>query len=171
MGIDYYRTPAAKNGSAGWERVSQNIRALSQSAQSRALRSFGRARVFSPAKICRRSCGNRRGLHRRSRRRRKSNNTARIRASINRHRKREVGVGKLDWAGRIRLRNYEKNSNYKSVPELKKLKLRDLPELGIKNGAAHPILDLKNSPEKLDWLVNSEKYMDLLTIKKLYKEI
>ena len=66
---------------------------------------------------------------------------------------------------------FEKNSNYKSVPELKKLKLRDLPELGIKNGAAHPILDLKNSPEKLDWLVNSEKYMDLLTIKKLYKEI
>lgn len=66
---------------------------------------------------------------------------------------------------------FEKNQNYKSVPEIKKLKLRDLPELGIKNDKEHPIWDLKNSPEKLDWLVNPEKYMELLTIEKLYLEI
>lgn len=64
-----------------------------------------------------------------------------------------------------------KNPNYKSVPELKKLKLRDLPGLGIKNDNSHPILNLKNSPEKLEWLVKPEKYMDLLTIEHLYKEI
>lgn len=66
---------------------------------------------------------------------------------------------------------FEKNPNYKSVPELKKLKLRDLPELGIKNDKAHPILDLKNSLEKLEWLVKPEKYLNLLTIENLYKEI
>jgi len=66
---------------------------------------------------------------------------------------------------------FEKNPNYKSVPELKKLKLCDLPELGVKNGKKYPILDLKNEPEKLDWLVHPEKYKELLTIEKLYREI
>ncbi|OGF64760.1 hypothetical protein A2661_01605 [Candidatus Giovannonibacteria bacterium RIFCSPHIGHO2_01_FULL_45_24] len=66
---------------------------------------------------------------------------------------------------------FEKNPNYKSVPELKKLKLKDVPELGIKNGAQYPILNLKNSPEKLDWLAHPEKYQELLTIKNLYQEI
>lgn len=66
---------------------------------------------------------------------------------------------------------FEKNPNYKTVPELKKLKLRDLPSLGIVNDSKHPILDLKKSPEKLEWLVNPQKYMDLLTIEKLYREI
>ena len=66
---------------------------------------------------------------------------------------------------------FEKNPNYKSVPELKKLKLRDLPDLGIKNDKERPIWDLYKTPEKLDWLVNPEKYMDLLTIEKLYREI
>ena len=66
---------------------------------------------------------------------------------------------------------FEKNPNYKSVPKIKKLKLRDLPELGIKNDKEHPIWDLRGTPEKLDWLVNPGKYMDLLTIEKLYREI
>ncbi len=66
---------------------------------------------------------------------------------------------------------FEKNPNYKSVPELKKLKSRDIPELGIKNDATHPIWNLKNEPEKLDWLAHPEKYKELLTIDKLYKEI
>ncbi|OGF62533.1 hypothetical protein A2926_02240 [Candidatus Giovannonibacteria bacterium RIFCSPLOWO2_01_FULL_44_40] len=66
---------------------------------------------------------------------------------------------------------FEQNPNYKSVPKLKKIKLRDLPEFGIKNDKEHPILDLKNEPQKLEWLVNPEKYLNLLTIEKLYKEI
>ncbi len=74
----------------------------------------------------------------------------------------------LDNGGNI---EFEKNPNYKSVPEIKKLKLRDLPELGIKNDKEHPIWNLRETPEKLDWLVNPQKYMDLLTIEKLYKEI
>lgn len=66
---------------------------------------------------------------------------------------------------------FEKNPNYKSVPELKKLKLRDVQELGIKNGKEHPIWNLKNAPEKLEWLAHPDKYLNLLTIDKLYKEI
>ncbi len=66
---------------------------------------------------------------------------------------------------------FEKNTNYKSVPEIKKLKLRDIPELGIKNDKEHPIWDLRETPKKLDWLVNPEKYQELLTIKNLYREI
>ena len=70
---------------------------------------------------------------------------------------------------------FEKNTNYKSVPEIKKLKLRDIPEFGIKNGKEHPIWNLKTppagGPEKLDWLVNPAKYMALLTINKLYRKI
>ena len=70
---------------------------------------------------------------------------------------------------------FEKNPNYKSVPELKKLKQRDIPELGIKNGAEYPIWNLKTppagGPKKLDWLAHPEKYQELLTIKNLYEEI
>ena len=67
---------------------------------------------------------------------------------------------------------FEKNKNYKTVPELKKLKLKkNLPELGLKKDNYQPILNLKNSPEKLDWLINPEKYKELLTIEKLYREL
>lgn len=66
---------------------------------------------------------------------------------------------------------FKKNPNYKSVPELKKLAPKDAPALGVKNGKDFPILDLKNAPQKLDWLINPEKYKELLTIEKLYKEI
>lgn len=66
---------------------------------------------------------------------------------------------------------FEKNPNYTSVPKLKKIKLRDLPDLGIKNDKDHPIWDLKNDPKKLDWLTNPVKYMELLKIENLYKEI
>ena len=69
---------------------------------------------------------------------------------------------------------FERNKNYKTVPELKKLKLKNSPaldELGIRNDKNHPIIDLKNHPEKLDWLVHPEKYRELLTIEKLYKKV
>ena len=69
---------------------------------------------------------------------------------------------------------FEQNKNYKMVPELKKLKLKNSPaleELGIRNDKSHPILDLKKSPEKLDWLAHPEKYEELLTIEKLYKKV
>lgn len=66
---------------------------------------------------------------------------------------------------------FRKNANYKFVPELKKLRPKDAPELGVKKGEDFPIWDLKNSPQKLDWLINQEKYKDLLTIENLYKKI
>ena len=66
---------------------------------------------------------------------------------------------------------FEKNPNYRTVPELKKLKLKDAPGLGIKNGKDYPVWDLKNDPKKLMWLSDYEKHMDLLTIENLYKKI
>ena len=54
------------------------------------------------------------------------------------------------------------------------MKLKNSPaleELGIRNDKSHPILDLKKSPEKLDWLAHPEKYEELLTIEKLYKKV
>lgn len=67
---------------------------------------------------------------------------------------------------------FEKNKNYSHVPELKKLKLKkNLPELGLEKDNPKPILDLKNTPGKMDWLINPEKYKDLLTIENLYREI
>src|SRR3989344_6619816 len=66
---------------------------------------------------------------------------------------------------------FEKNPNYRAVPELKKLKPKDAPGLGIKNGKDDPVLDLKNEPKKLEWLSNYEKYANLLTIENLYQEI
>lgn len=66
---------------------------------------------------------------------------------------------------------FKKNPNYKTVPKLKKLRPKDVPDLGIQNGKEHPIWDLRNDPQKLEWLIKPEKYLDLLTIEKLYKEI
>lgn len=65
---------------------------------------------------------------------------------------------------------FEKNPNYKYVPEIIKLRPKqDIPELGIEKSV--PIAELKKTPKKLDWLINPEKYQELLTIKNLYREI
>lgn len=67
---------------------------------------------------------------------------------------------------------FEKNKKYASVPSLKKLKLKkNLPEFGFEKNKEQSILDLKKSPEKLEWLINPEKYKELLTIEKLYREL
>ncbi len=66
--------------------------------------------------------------------------------------------------------DFEKNKNYSHVPELKKLKLiKNLPELGLYKRDQKPILELKNAPEKLDWLIHPENYEELLTVEKLYR--
>ncbi|OGF69457.1 hypothetical protein A3C73_03555 [Candidatus Giovannonibacteria bacterium RIFCSPHIGHO2_02_FULL_44_11] len=67
---------------------------------------------------------------------------------------------------------FEKNKNYSHVPEIKKLKLKkNLPELGMEKDNPKPILDLKNSPGKMDWLINPENYKELLTIENLYRTL
>lgn len=66
---------------------------------------------------------------------------------------------------------FEKNINYKSVPEIKKLRPRDMPELNVNQDKRFPIWDLKSSPQKLEWLINPEKYKEFLTIDKLYNEV
>ena len=65
---------------------------------------------------------------------------------------------------------FEENQNYKSVPEIVKLRPKEnIPELGVEKNV--PIAELQKTPEKLDWLINPEKYQELLTIKNLYREI
>lgn len=67
---------------------------------------------------------------------------------------------------------FEINKKYTAVPSLKKLKLKkNLPDFGFEKNKEQSILDLKKSPEKLDWLINPEKYKELLTIEKLYREL
>lgn len=67
---------------------------------------------------------------------------------------------------------FEKNKNYSHVPELKKLKLKkNLPELGLEKDNPQPILNLKNTPKKMDWLSNPENYKELLTIENLYRTL
>lgn len=61
----------------------------------------------------------------------------------------------------------EKNQNYEKVPELIRLKPKELPELGIifkKQLINYPSKDLK-------FLINTEKYKNILTIKKCYTKI
>ncbi|MFC1756732.1 glucose-6-phosphate isomerase family protein [Patescibacteria group bacterium] len=62
-----------------------------------------------------------------------------------------------------------KNPNYDEVPELIKLKPREIPELGITFNK--PIYDLKDTPEKLDFLNNPEKYKNILTLENCFTKI
>jgi len=63
---------------------------------------------------------------------------------------------------------YEKNPNYKEVPSLIELKPKELPEYGITFDK--PLLSLKETPEKLEFLKDPEKYKNILTIDKCYEE-
>lgn len=77
----------------------------------------------------------------------------------------------LDYGNSI---EFERNKKYKTVPGLYKIKLKNSPqleELGIKKEPGHPILSLKKHPEKLDWLSDTEKYLEILTVDKLYRRL
>jgi len=62
---------------------------------------------------------------------------------------------------------FEKNKNYDEVPELIKLKPKEIPELGITFDK--PLIDY--SEKELEFLNNPEKYKDILTIEKCYHKI
>ncbi len=64
---------------------------------------------------------------------------------------------------------FEKNKHYQRVPELIKLKPKELPEYGIVFNK--PLLSLKETPEKLEFLNKPEKYKNLLTIENCYTKI
>ncbi|MBI2020894.1 glucose-6-phosphate isomerase [Candidatus Giovannonibacteria bacterium] len=68
---------------------------------------------------------------------------------------------------------FEKNPNYKFVPDLIKLRPKEAPEFGLekKIPAANLRGDEKEGLKKLDWLLNPNKYLDSLKIDKFYKRI
>ncbi|MBI2023857.1 glucose-6-phosphate isomerase [Candidatus Giovannonibacteria bacterium] len=63
----------------------------------------------------------------------------------------------------------EKNSYYDKVPEIIKLKPKEIPELGITWDV--PLYDMIKKPETLDFLIHPEKYLELLTIKNCFTKI
>lgn len=64
---------------------------------------------------------------------------------------------------------FEKNSYYDEVPEIIKLRPREIPELGITWST--PLYDLIKKPENLEFLTKPEKYLELLTIEKCFRRI
>jgi len=66
--------------------------------------------------------------------------------------------GKIEW---------QKNENYKEVPELIKLKPKEIPELGIIFDK--PLLDF--TEKELEFLNNTQKYKNILTINSCYERI
>lgn len=62
-----------------------------------------------------------------------------------------------------------KNPNYASVPELKKLQPRELPEFGLFRDT--PGYSLAHDLTKLDFLLNPEHYAELLTVEHCYRLI
>lgn len=64
---------------------------------------------------------------------------------------------------------FMKNTNYTKVPELQKLRPRDIPELGL--GRGEPAYHLVRNLEKLDFLSNPERYTELLTIEHCFRTL
>lgn len=64
---------------------------------------------------------------------------------------------------------FHKNSYYEEIPELIKVKPREIPELGII--WEKPMIEMKNSPKKLEFLVEPEKYLSLLKPEICFQEI
>jgi glucose-6-phosphate isomerase len=57
---------------------------------------------------------------------------------------------------------FMRNTNYTKIPELQKLRPRDIPEFGLNQ--REPLYHLVRSLEKLDFLSNPERYAELLTV-------
>ena len=63
--------------------------------------------------------------------------------------------------------DFEKNSYYEQVPELIKVRPKEIPEFGINWD-----IPLKNiDPKKLEFLLKPEKYLNLLTVENCFKKI
>ncbi|MDD5032725.1 MAG: glucose-6-phosphate isomerase family protein [Candidatus Pacebacteria bacterium] len=64
---------------------------------------------------------------------------------------------------------FEKNPNYEKVPEIVKLRPKEIPEMGIVFDK--PLVSYIENPQTLDFLSNIEKYKDILTIEKCFEKI
>lgn len=64
---------------------------------------------------------------------------------------------------------FEKNTHYSQVPELRKLRSKDLPEFGLLR--SRPLYSLTDRLEKLDFLHTPEAFADLLTLDRCYQPV
>ncbi|OGF82851.1 hypothetical protein A3B18_02130 [Candidatus Giovannonibacteria bacterium RIFCSPLOWO2_01_FULL_46_13] len=64
---------------------------------------------------------------------------------------------------------FEKNPQYEKVPDLIRLEPKEIPELGITWDAS--LLDMKDNPKNLEFLIKPEKYLNLLTIENCFQKI
>lgn len=62
-----------------------------------------------------------------------------------------------------------KNENYEKVPELVELKPKELPEFGITFDK--PLLEMKENKKNLEFIKNTEKYKNILTIDKCFTKL
>lgn len=62
---------------------------------------------------------------------------------------------------------FETNPHYQRVPELEKLRPREVPELGLMR--SKPLYTLSSNLEKLRFLSQPEEFTSLLTLKRCYK--
>ncbi len=64
---------------------------------------------------------------------------------------------------------FERNANYREVPELKKLRPKEVPELGLIR--SQPLYQLSHELGKLRFLSHPEEFVDILTIEKCYRTL
>ncbi len=65
--------------------------------------------------------------------------------------------------------DFEKNSYYEKVPEITKLRPKEIPELGILK--SRPLYEMIKIPKSLEFLTKPEKYLNLLTVENCFKRI
>lgn len=64
---------------------------------------------------------------------------------------------------------FEKNANYGKVPEIKKLRPKEVPELGIY--FSRPLYSSVEDIKKLDYLRSPENFLDYLTVEKCFRPL
>ncbi|MEK9147991.1 MAG: glucose-6-phosphate isomerase family protein [Patescibacteria group bacterium] len=64
---------------------------------------------------------------------------------------------------------FERNHNYASVPELKKLRPKEAPELGLER--SRPLYSLAHNLDRLSFLNNPEEFTSILTLDHCYRTI
>lgn len=64
---------------------------------------------------------------------------------------------------------FEKNSYYDIIPDIKKLKPKEIPELGISWDI--PLYEMIKNPKNLEFLINPRDYLDIINIKNCFTKI
>ncbi|MBI4059784.1 glucose-6-phosphate isomerase [Candidatus Giovannonibacteria bacterium] len=64
---------------------------------------------------------------------------------------------------------FKKNAYYEKVPEIMKLRVREIPKFGLRRQV--PLYQMIKEPANLEFLTRPEKYLEFLTIEKCFKKI